>query len=167
MAIKTLVAQHGQLPAPGLSKHNLILCTYKSKSSKHSAQLKKSRSYMNIDIHSLLLDSRSLPLHDILHVNSADAMVKHFNSLLNNFSGKRAATIIFFKKHVPGQMIISVNYNTKETNLSVRQSKPNYPMTGLRTRGFVIKLSKTFAIQNIDFITDFPSNKTINYCGPK
>lgn len=64
----------------------LIFRIYKLKSSKHSPQFIQSRNYYkNIDIQPLLVNAQSFPRHDILHMNSAGGMVRHFNYLFINF----------------------------------------------------------------------------------
>lgn len=78
-----LVAYHSQVPAPGLSKHDLIFCVYNLHPQKQSAKFVQYRDYKSINPDSLIFDALSLPWDDILQLTNIDTMVNQFNVFMN------------------------------------------------------------------------------------
>lgn len=87
----TQVPHHGQCPAPGLSKHDLIYLVYNLHPPKSKANLISFRNYKNVNLNDLLSDAHVLPWDEVLAADNVDTMVFRFNKLL----------IYLYDKHAP------------------------------------------------------------------
>jgi hypothetical protein len=86
-----LVRTHGQIPAPGLSGHDLIYCIYNIKSPKIKPKIIKYHDYKNVDSTALFQETVNIPWHEIYFTNNVNNML---NTILNNLQ-------YLFSKYIP------------------------------------------------------------------
>jgi hypothetical protein len=91
VADPALVVHHGQYPAPGLSKHDLIFCVYSLTTPKSSPKFITYRNLNAINVNCLLFDAYLMPWHLITSENDVDVMVNLFNNFIT----------ILYDKHAP------------------------------------------------------------------
>lgn len=88
-----LIAHHGQFPAPGLSKHDLIFCIYKLKQPKPGPQFIKYRDFKNLNHNALLHDAFNMSWHEITQAPDVDTMINKFNLYMTNLYNKHCPIV--------------------------------------------------------------------------
>ncbi|XP_039282681.1 uncharacterized protein LOC111048567 [Nilaparvata lugens] len=78
----SLVAHHGQLSVPGISKHDLIFCAYRLHPPKPKQEFITYRNYRYLDMNSLLLDAASIPWYEVVLTANVDEMIEKLNTFL-------------------------------------------------------------------------------------
>ncbi|XP_039276022.1 uncharacterized protein LOC120349625 [Nilaparvata lugens] len=86
-----LVAKHGQLPARGLSKHDLVFCAYRLHPPKPKQEFITYRNYRCLDISASIFDAASIPWHEVILTDNVDEMVDRLNSFL----------LLLYDRHAP------------------------------------------------------------------
>lgn len=89
----TLVSHHGQFPAPGLSKHDLIYLVYNLRSPKTKPKFISFRNYKTINLDALLTDVSTLPWDEVLSADGVDLMISKFNKFLTGLYDKHAPVV--------------------------------------------------------------------------
>jgi len=87
------VAHHGQLPAPGLSRHDLIFCVYRLNTPKSKPKFIQYRDYKKIIPENLLSDARCAPWGEVVRADNVDGMVESFTDIMNQLLDKHAPLV--------------------------------------------------------------------------
>lgn len=119
-----LVAHYGQVPAPGLSRHDLLFCVYKLRAQKSKVKFIQYRNLKDVNHDSILSNAMRLPWQDILLLNDVDLMVGQFNFLLNSLLEHVAPMITkrVTKKPVPW-FTDHIRLLQKQRDISFRKAK--------------------------------------------
>ena len=84
------VLHHGQIPAPGISKHDVIYLSYSLRLPKHEPKIISYRDLKAIDNISLINDSYTVPWHIIENIPDINGKVETFNSMVLHLYEKHA-----------------------------------------------------------------------------
>ena len=84
------ILTHGQLPAPGISAHDIIYVEYSLQCPKRNSKLLTYRDLQRIDETNLNSDALQLPWHTIWSLHSVDEKVETFNALVLQLYDKHA-----------------------------------------------------------------------------
>lgn len=87
------VLTHGQLPAPGLSHHDLIFLSYSLRIPRSQPKIITYRDLKHINNAALMTDAAMSPWHEIEYLQTVDEKVAMFNNLLTNLYDKHAPVI--------------------------------------------------------------------------
>lgn len=87
------ILHHGQLPVPGISKHDLIYCVSTFKSPKPSEKFIQYRDFKRMDEAAFLRDVYQTQWDVIETLDSVDSMVEKFSSLVINIYDKHAPIV--------------------------------------------------------------------------
>jgi len=87
------VVHYGQLPAPGLSNHDLVFCVYRLITPKSKPSVISYRDYKHIDKDALLNDARGAPWGDVGLAVTVDDKVEAFTNIMHNLLDKHAPLI--------------------------------------------------------------------------
>jgi len=128
----SLVSHHGQYPAPGLSKHDLVFLGYNLRPPKSEPKFISYRNYKNINFDSLLSDASNLSWGDVVAAESVDLMVSKFNSLLFDLFDKHSPIIKkrVTKRPAPWLSPYIRQLQKQRDYAFFKQSATNYHKTG-------------------------------------
>ncbi|XP_046679448.1 uncharacterized protein LOC124366893 [Homalodisca vitripennis] len=87
------VVHHGQYPAPGLSRHDLIFCVYRLSIPKACPKFVSFRNYKYIDSDALLNNAWALPWNEVILAPTVDLMVNKFSSFVSSLCDQHAPLV--------------------------------------------------------------------------
>ena len=95
------VLEHGQVPAPGFSHHDLIYLSYSLKSPKFKAKFVTFRNIKNINLNALIENAENLPWFEVELLDDINAKVIRFNELITYLYDQHAPLITRRVTHPP------------------------------------------------------------------
>lgn len=104
---KSKVTQHGQMPAPGFSHHDLIYLTYSLRTPKFRPKIIKYRDFSRLNEEKFRFDAKSAPWHLVEEAVSLEGKIELFNSLLLELYNKHAPIVERRVTHPPAPWLSS------------------------------------------------------------
>lgn len=84
------ILAHGQMPVPGLSKHDMIYAAYSLKCPKYKPKIITYRDFKHLNEEAFTEDAMNTPWHNIYYIDNLDDKVSFFNHQILNLYDRHA-----------------------------------------------------------------------------